>query len=141
MIWTSASRTCSYNIAVIPKKRMLKKGETHHSLNLTKKNKQYTQPSQSYHEFNKENLCSRSLLEPLDDSHTAEHPTKSKNQELSGNSSTLISPTFQSIPQLSLKDHLYKQDASYINVNFSLKELAKKNGPVGQDEERVRKSW
>jgi hypothetical protein len=53
---------------------------------------------------------------------------------MSGNGSTLISPTFQSIPQLSLKDHLYKQDTSYINVNFSLKDLAKKNGPVGKEE-------
>jgi len=59
---------------------------------------------------------------------------------MSGNGSTLISPTFQSIPQLSLKDHLYKQDASYINVNFSLKDLAKKNAPACQDDERSRKS-
>ena len=113
---------------------MLKKGDTQHTLNLTKKNKQYTEPNQSYHEFNKENLCSRSLIEPLDDSHPNEHANKSKNHEMSGNGSTLISPTFQSIPQLSLKDHLYKQDTSYINVNFSLKDLAKKNGPVGKEE-------
>jgi hypothetical protein len=128
-----------YNIAVIPLK-MLKKGDTHHQLNLTRKNKQYTEPNQSYSDYNKENLCSRSLLEPLDDSHTTDHPSKSKNHELSGNGSTLISPTFQSIPQLSLKDNLYKQDASYINVNFSLKDVAHKNAPPAQEEHRLKKA-
>jgi hypothetical protein len=58
---------------------------------------------------------------------------------VSGNGSTLISPTFQSIPQLSLKDHLYKQDPSYINVNFSLKDMAKK-GSYPADEEKYRKT-
>lgn len=105
---------------------MLKKGDYHSShLNITKKTKQYTEPNESYTDFNKENLSSKSLLDPLNDSHPHEHPHK-KNADISPIGSTLISPTFQSIPQLSLKDHLYKQDASYINVNFSLKDMNKK---------------
>lgn len=112
---------------------MLKKGD---HLNITKKTKQYTEPSQSFSDFNKENLCSRSVLDPLNDSHSTDHPPKQKGREVMGNGSTLISPTFQSIPQLSLKDHLYKQDGSYINVNFSLKDVAKK----GTDEEKYSKA-
>lgn len=100
---------------------MLKKAD----LNLTRKGKQLAEhPPYSHH--NKENHCTRSLLEPLDDSHCPSEPTRLK-QDLSHAGSTLISPTFQSIPQLSLKDQLYRQDPSlsYINVNFSLKEAAK----------------
>lgn len=110
---------------------MLKKTDYHSNhLNITKKTKQYTEPNESYTEFNKENVCSKSLLEPLNDSHAIEQTNKQKGYELSANGSTLISPTFQSIPQLSLKDHLYKQDASYINVNFSLKDMNKKPSEV-----------
>lgn len=107
---------------------MLKKGDYNSNhFNITKKTKQYTEPNESYTDFNKENMCSKSMLEPLNDSHGTEHMGKLKGHDLSGNGSTLISPTFQSIPQLSLKDHLYKQDSSYINVNFSLKDMNKKS--------------
>lgn len=50
---------------------MLRKGDYH--LNITKKTKQYTEPNESYSDFNKENLSSKSLIEPLND-HS--HPTK-----------------------------------------------------------------
>ncbi len=105
---------------------MLKKAD----LNLTRKGKQLAEhPPYSHH--NKENQCTRSLLDPLDDSHAPSEPTR-----LNHAGSTLISPTFQSIPQLSLKDQLYRQDPSlsYINLNFSLKEAAKDavQGRVGE---------
>jgi hypothetical protein len=107
---------------------MLRKGDYNSNLfNITKKTKQYTEPNESYTDFNKENMCSRSLLEPLIESNGTEHISKPKGNEMMGNGSTLISPTFQSIPQISLKDHLYKQDSSYINVNFSLKDMHKKS--------------
>jgi hypothetical protein len=105
---------------------MLRKGDHFlNNLNITKKNKLNTEPNENYRDLNKENLCSKSLFEDLNDSSGNEQLNKQKGHEQSGYGSTMISPTFQSPDLVNLKDDRFRQDKSYLNINFSLKDMDK----------------
>ena len=84
---------------------MLKKGDIFlNHMNISKKNKMYTEPNESYSENNKENHATKSLLDHFDDSNEKANRQPIKINDPSYNGSTMVSPTFQTQELISLKD-------------------------------------